>query len=290
VSNPNVCSKLPALHVSLPRAEPLTDLILSPACGEPGENELTRAKERVVSELERISFGLKRGMSLRINQFRLEKVLESPSRVRGDEPFSPSPAACRRAIGTAAIARCLNEPGGTPSRAVSDVLDMASRRVEPYDFCWWGDWFSRLPFGARGVVQAEAVTWATQLHGALDWTRFESVPETGIDYRFESPTRRPILIHSKIDIRVQVDQKPVFFLLPTGVAGKHWNDGFLLAVLAAALCGGITAVPTRVVGLWPSSGQVRVLEVESGTIERAADVVCEAAVALAHAEAQARPM
>lgn len=288
MSKSNVCSKSPTLHVSLPRAEALTDLLTSRATDVPNERELIEAKERVMSVLQQISLGLKPKTALRINQFRLERILESPYRVQGDEPFSPSPAACRRAIGTAAIRRCLKEPGLSPSRAVSEVLDMASRRCEPYESCWWADWFNRLPFGAKGVVQAEAVTWSTQLFEALDWSRFETNPEPGIDYRWDSPTKPPILIHSKVDVRIHLGARPVLFLLPTGVAGKHWNDGFLLAVLAASLCGGITAVPARVVGLWPSSGQVRVLEVESGTLGRAADVVCEAAFALARSEAQAR--
>ena len=91
-----------------------------------------------------------------------------------DEPFSPSPASCRRAIGIAAVALCLRDRTLAPAQAVAQLLERtADPREGDRRSAWWAEWFRRIPPGARAVVQSEAVAWATQLYGALEWGRIE---------------------------------------------------------------------------------------------------------------------
>jgi hypothetical protein len=60
-----------------------------------------------------------------------------------------------------------------------------------------------------------------------------------------------------------------------------------LTALATGLSLGAESVPARVVGIWPSSGQIRILPVERGTLETASKHVVEAADALTGTQRQA---
>ncbi|MFZ0664539.1 MAG: hypothetical protein WAM97_02205, partial [Acidimicrobiales bacterium] len=279
----------PLLHISLPRAGALTDLLLAPVQAAPDEKALNRARNHVVYQLQRASIAMSPGSQIRIDPFRIEKVLATPYRPDPDDgAFSPSPAACRRAIGTEAVALCQREIGVSPAQAVSRILDSAqSPGTRPAGSTWWHQWFRRLAFGAKVTVQAESTTWATQMRGALDWERFETEPVIGRDYRWECPGSKRITIHAKVDVCSQVEGRPVFFLVSTGVANEHWTASLALPALCAGLVGGAAAVPARVVGLWPASGQVRAISLDDTTIEMAAKAVATAGLSLARFGRQA---
>jgi hypothetical protein len=145
---------------------------------------------------------------------------------------------------------------------------------------WWEEWFRSLGAGARSVVQAEATTWATQLHTALEWSRFEPQAVLGRDYRWECSRSPRVSLHAKVDVQATVEGRPVLLLVPTGVPGPYWSAALGLSALVAGLVRGRDSVPTRVVGMWPASGQVRILPVEPGTLDRASRLVVEAGWAI----------
>jgi hypothetical protein len=272
----------PVLHVTLPRAATLTDVLLSPPGPPVDADELTRAREQLIAELRSATSGMQRGQVLRIDAYRIHLALTARRRVGQADPFSPSPASCRRAIGVAAIAHCLRDRALAPAQAVAKVLD---RTVDPHEHergsAWWEEWFRRIPPGARAVVQSEAVTWATQLYGALEWSRLGRHVRVGCDYRWECQDSTPVTLHAKADVQAWVQDRSVLLVVPTGVAGPRWSSMLALAALAAGLVSGADSVPARVVGMWPASGQVRILPVERGTLEDASKSVIQTAWALA---------
>jgi hypothetical protein len=272
----------PVLHVTLPRAATLTDVLLSPPGPPVDPGEMRRAREHLVAELRGATSGLRRGQVLRIDAYRIHLALTSPGQgVSPDGPFSPSPASCRRAIGSAAVSHCLRDRALAPAQAVERVLE---RTVDPRGSergsVWWEEWFRSIPPGARAVVQSEAVIWATQLYGALEWSRIERQIQVGSDYRWECPGSTRVTLHAKADVRAWTHDRPVLLVMHTGIAGPRWSSMLALAALAAGLVSGADSVPARVVGMWPASGQVRILPVESGTLDDASKSVIQAARAL----------
>lgn len=272
----------PVLHVTLPRSATLTDVLVSPPGARVDADVLGQAREHLVKELRRATGGVQRGQVLRIDAYRIHLALTSQRQeVSPDGAFSPSPASCRRAIGSEAVAHCLRDRALAPAQAVARVLE---RTTDPRGggrgSAWWEEWFRSIPPGARAVVQSEAVTWATQLYGALEWSRIERQVRIGCDYRWECPGAKRVTLHAKADVQAWAHDRPVLLMMPTGVAGPRWSSTLALAALAAGLVSGADSVPARVVGMWPASGQVRILPVENGTLEEASKSVIQAAWAL----------
>jgi hypothetical protein len=274
-----------SMHVSLPRSAALTDLMLTPPGPELDATELASANERVVRGLTEAFRSARTSPGLRIDAYQLQLALSAPDRLA--EParsFNPSPASSRRAIGMEAISRCVRNPALAPATAVDEVLTSGSACAAGTSHgAWWEEWFHRLSDGAKAVVKAEATTWATQLYTALEWSRFETPAQLGRDYRWDCTKSPRITLHAKVDVRVAVEGRPVLLLVPTGVAGPYWSAALGLSALLAGLVRGSAAVPARVVGMWPASGQVRILPVEPGTLDRASRLVVEAAWALSRA-------
>jgi len=257
------------LRVALPRAGALTDVVLS----EPGvivtEDEIIGVRRRLASDLAVEVFG-NRTRPIRVDAYRLQLALSSPERLTDlQNRFEPTPASARRSVGISAVASCLREASLAPAAAVERMLAAATREVSAGGRAWWEDWYTRLPRAAQYVVQAEATTWATQLFESLEWWRFEPPARIGADLRWVSG-RSEIDLRAKVDVRVSTGERPVFFVVQTGIAPREWTAALALPALVAALAQGHQAVPARVVGYWPASGQVRILPIEPGTLERAA--------------------
>jgi hypothetical protein len=279
----------PVLHVTLPRASTLTDVLLSPPGAKVEAEELAKTRERLVTELRRASSGVPRGTTLRIDAYRLQMALTGrPGALGGVGSFSPSPASCRRAIGVAAVAQCARNPALAPSQAVARVLERATApHTSIRESSWWAEWFRRQPIGAKAVVQSEAVVWATQLYGSLEWDRIGPRARIGCDLRWVCPGSPQVTLHAKVDVQGWAEGRPVLLVASTGVAGPHWSPALALTALATGLSLGAESVPARVVGIWPSSGQIRILPVERGTLETASKHVVEAADALTGTQRQA---
>jgi hypothetical protein len=278
------------LHVSLPRAAALTDVLLAPP-GPPVDGpELAQARERVLAGLAEAFRSARIQPGLRIDGYQLQMALGTPERLSVTErSFNPSPASSRRSIGISALSMCVGDSSLAPAQAVQDVLCSADISAgDSRGGAWWEEWYRRLPAGARAVVQAEATTWATQLYSALDWSRFEPPALLGRDYRWDCTRSPRVTLHGKVDVRVSSEDRPVLLVAPTGIPGSYWWAALALSALLAGLVRGAAAVPTRVVGIWPASGQVRILPVEPGTLDRASRLVVEAAWAISRSKTSAR--
>jgi hypothetical protein len=277
------------MHVTLPRASTLTDVLISLPGSQVDPAELARARERLVTGLTTASFRSQSSSALRIDAYRLQQALSGRTKPPGsDGPFSPSPASCRRAIGIAAVAICRRDRTLAPAQAVADVLAGAlTPQAHQGGSGWWEEWFRGLAPGARAVVRSEAVVWATQLHGALEWDRIAACARLGCDLRWVCPGSPRVTLHAKVDVQTEVQGRPVLLVMSTGAAGPCWEPSLALTALAAGLVRGTDSVPARVVGIWPASGQTRILPIEHGTLEAASTNVSEAALALAGASRRA---
>jgi len=129
------------------------------------------------------------------------------------------------------------------------------------------------------MVEAEAVTWATQVWTALEWDRLAPAPLVGGgDDWWDCPGTRAMTLRGQADVRVRTGGRPALLVVGGGVPAADWRGALGFPALVCALARGERSVPARVVGLWPSSGQVRILAVDTGAlVDTATAVVCAVA-------------
>jgi hypothetical protein len=277
-----------SFHLVLPRAGALTDVITASPGEPPSDDELSAARETVSRGTRKALAGAPPGSTLRVDSYRIQLAFTQDRGLSfADDTFAPSPATCRRAIGSLAVARSVRERSIAPGKAVAEILDRAAgASVEAC--AWWEEWYRRIPSGARAVVRSEAVTWATQLYEAIEWDRLERPPVIGGDFRWRTSDAARASLHGKVDVHASVDGRPVLFVMPTGVPGPNWSAALGLSALVSGLARGPRGIPARVVGLWPASGQVRILSVGPGEIHKASGLAVEAAFRLARMIHQGR--
>jgi len=268
--------------LSVPRAVLLADVLLAPADGVISPEDLTRLRDALGRDLQAVAADLPPGERLRLDAFAMRTARRHPERcAAGNDSFTPSPRTCRRAVGVAAVARCVRGVAPGPVAAVADVLDQgvddlgapggASRAP------WWAGWYAGLPRGARAVVQAEATTWATRLLTALEWRRFPRPAVVGgRDDWWQCPGGPQLTLQGRAEVRVQADRRLALLVVGSGRCPEDWRLELGFPGLVAALVRDAAAAPCRVVGVWPDSGQVRVLRLDVAALEATATAVVSA--------------
>ncbi len=68
-----------------------------------------------------------------------------------------------------------------------------------------------------------------------------------------------------------------------GLPGDGWHDELAFLALVAGLASPSRPVPTRVVGLWPESGDLRVVEIDAVALDGAVDRVVDTVAVIADA-------
>ena len=240
------------LSTALPRSASLTDALLSP-CAHPVPADTVRAlRDDLVGTLCAVVAELPPGERLRLDAFTARIARHHPERCRADEdPFVPSPATVRRAVGVAAVARCVRGLSSGPASGVCDVLaaaveDAAAGADTGGRPPWWAAWYAQLPTGGRAVVCAEAVTWATHLWTALDWRRFERPPVVGGgDDWWECPGSRQLTLKGRADVRVLVDGRPALVVVGNASCPSDWRVELGFPALVGALARGGASAPCR---------------------------------------------
>jgi hypothetical protein len=247
----------------------LTEALLAPAPAPLSASNLVTLAERLAGDLTAVVGELPTGERLRLDAYRFAMAREHPERcTTADGPFVPSPAICRRAIGLRAVERCVRRRSPSPAVAVGEVLAAGMDDVAGIDGSgnrppWWASWFVGLSSGGRAMVEADAVTWATQLWTALEWHGFEQAPIVGGgDDWWDCPGTRALTLHGRADVRVRAEGRPALLVMGSGVPPSDWRLELGFPALVAALARRGQSVPARVVGLWPASGQVRILAVD----------------------------
>jgi hypothetical protein len=147
-------------------------------------------------------------------------------------------------------------------------------------------WLAGLPAAGLAAVEADAVTWATRLWCALDWTAFEDVPTIGRDRWWDSPHSSLLAIRSRAEVRA-VGRDPsgepfsAHLVVLTGPRRASVRAELSVVALVEALRAAPSLPPGRIVGWWPDSGHLVKVEMDQLAL---ADGVSAIARTLARAE------
>lgn len=264
----------PAL--ALPRAAALTAELVSGDAPAVPAAALAEARRRLRRDLSASVEAVAGRERLVLDGYRLRMAEAGPA-APADEPFVVSPRACRRAVGLAAVARCVRGRSPAPQWAVAEVLGGGEDEEEPGRPPWWAPWYRSLSDGGKAVVAAEATTWATQLWTALDWASFDHPAVVGgRDDWWDCPDTRRLTLRGRAEVRAWAGGRPVMVTVHGGSPGPRWLPVVGFPALVAGLARGEQALPVRVVGLWPASGQVRILPVDDAVVDVTAGAVVSA--------------
>jgi hypothetical protein len=204
--------------------------------------------------------------------------------------FQPSPVLCRRAIGLRAVRAGAAGRFDAPAPAVDAVLADAARRSatgEPVP--WWASWWVGLAPAAQAVVRAEAVTWASRLWFGVSWDR---LAHGGLQFgrfrQWRSPQRPQLVLRCRTDVEWSAGPDSVtpggqgaaasstggrrtsVLVVGSGWCPPAWAPWLAWPALVAAVTARRPPAISRVVGWWPDSGQVRVLDIDDRSLEAAA--------------------
>jgi len=223
------------------------------------------------------------GVGLLLSSWSIRRLFEDPSRALEleDEPFSWTPDRARRQVGRQAFQVAL-AGGMPPAAATAVVVDQMAREAGGERDGWSGSlpaWLAGLPPGARGVVQAEACSWATELWDLVDWPHLQSglasrgwrvAAQHGKDrWRFRGSPR--VTMESQTDIRVvaapgsagagsaAARQLGAIVLVERSYREATAADDLAFAALVSALSRG--KVPRKVLGYWPQAGVTLMVDV-----------------------------
>ncbi len=227
----------------------------------------------------------------------------------GPEPFVWKPVFARRSLGLAVIRACVSGRFRSPAEAVAEVADEAVvewTRTGQRTF-HWEPWLAGLAPGARAVVLAEAVTWATSLWSSLDWSLLPVATQVGgPDDAWVCPLHRTIRLKGRCELRLPLrtgpgasgparlsDSPSALVSVSGGHPRMAWQEELGFAALVASLRSPSRPAPARVAGLWPDAGIFRVVDIDepllTATARRVAATVAAVISALGAREAAGRP-
>lgn len=274
-------------------ADTRTRALTAPAVTCVTDDDRARIREELVSALAPIVERLPRGEQMVVTLPLLRRAQSDPgSLVVPEEPFAWKPAFVRRSLGLAVVDACATGRFRAPSEAIGPVVAAAVAEWERSGWrtFHWEPWFAGLPGGARAVVEANAVTWATALWSSFDWQSFDRVPRIGgADDQWACPAGRTLRLKGRTELRVPVaaEGEPpdspasapeAIVSVSGGGPGAGWADELAYLALVSALRSPSRPVPARVMGLWPDAGTHRTVEIDRQTLGDAAKRV-EASVA-----------
>jgi len=132
-------------------------------------------------------------------------------------------------------------------------------------------WLAGLSPAALGVVEADAVTWATRLWCGLEWDAFAQPPTVGRDRWWDSPHSSLLAIRSRAEVRTAVRDATgtpfsVHLVVLGGSRRPTIKSELSVVAMVEALQAPGTLPPGRVVGWWPDSGHHVTVEVDEPTL------------------------
>ena len=226
------------------------------------------------------------GASFHLTDHHVREALGPPDGVTPRTPFAWSALTARRALGLAGLRALLTGAVRSPVDGVISAVDDAIRAAHrgentasPMD-----RWLAGLSPAGRAAVQAGAVTWATRLWCALDWSAFEEPPTIGRDHWWDSPHSSLLALRSRAEVR-SVARDPagsplsVHLVVVGGPRRTTIRSELSVAAMVEVLCSPRSLPPGRMVGWWPDSGHLVTLEIDRRALD---DGVAAVARTLAH--------
>ena len=222
------------------------------------------------------------------------------ARQQGSSPFRWQPSFVRRSLGLAALAACAESSYRSPGQAVPAVADQAVtawNRTGELRF-HWEPWLAGLGPGGRAAVLAEAISWASALWSMVDWPRLAGrATFGGPDDRWTASPRQAVCLRGRVEVRLRSSQSTprasragrdrddqALISVAGGLPTRYWKAELGYLALVGSLRSPGAPAPSRVVGLWPASGQCRIVEVDDGLLHTACRLTVEVVEAWTRAE------
>jgi hypothetical protein len=172
---------------------------------------------------------------------------------RGGDEFRWSPATARRAIGNAALRRTASQPLSIRDAVRDELGDQMLRAASGYSRSGsLAHWLASAPHPVIGLVTAEAVNWATQLHEIATWLDAPwTIPAS--DAYYDVAAARTTL-RARRDLVVRRHDARVVLRVRSGSPGKSAGPGLRADLTVEALADHDGVAPVRFIGLWPEAG------------------------------------
>jgi len=262
------------------RSQVATAGLLAPPLHDLVDGTVTRVRARLESGIAD-AMGPATGAPIDIGLPYLRRARYRPETLGlVDEAFAWKPAFVRRSLGLEVVRACAEGRFRAPAAAVGPVADHAldAWRRTGWRTFHWEPWLAGLGAGARSVVLAEAVTWATPLWATFDWPSLvASTVFGGPDDRWSSAAAGPVHLRGRVEARVHPsDVRPSLVSVVSGRPGDGWREELAYLALVAALAAPDVSVAARVVGLWPEAAIRLAVEVDEEALIGAADRVVDA--------------
>jgi hypothetical protein len=257
-------------------SSPLTDQLLGPMVPLAAEHltSFLRAADRIPQTLADLAVPRPGGGPLRLTDHDVRTALAPVDRAPVPSPFAWSARTTCRALGLAAVRALVSDEARTPvdgvrlalARSLGSVRD-GDRPASPMD-----RWLAGLSAAGRAAVQADAVTSATRLWGALDWAAFGEPPVIGRDHWWDSPHSALLAIRSRAEVRsIATDPagspSSVHLVVLSGPRRPTIRSELSVVALVETLRAPQSLPPGRVVGWWPDSGHVVRVDVDRAALE-----------------------
>jgi hypothetical protein len=239
-----------------------------------GRSTVFDAARRIPRTLADLAVPRPGATSLRLTDHHVRAALAAADGVTSDTPFAWSARTARRALGLAGLRAVVAGTVRSPVDGVTMAIDEAVRAARlgeaaasPMD-----RWLAGLPGAGRSAVQAGAVTWATRLWCALDWSVFEEPPTIGRDHWWDSPHSSLLALRSRAEVRsVARDQAgnpfSVHLVVLGGARRSTIRSELSVAAMVEVLCAPHSLPPGRMVGWWPDSGHLVTLNIDQLVLE-----------------------
>lgn len=255
--------------------------LVAPPAHDVDEVALARVRAGLMTGVTDAITGLTADRPLDIGLPQLRRTRYRPDLLAlPDEPFSWKPAFARRSLGLELVRACMAGRFRGPADAVGAVADgaVAEWRRTGWRTFHWEPWLAGLGPGARSVVLAEAVAWATPLWAAFDWSSLSGVVELPVpDDTWTCPTGGQLRLKGRAEVRVQSSVgRPTLVSVASGCPGDGWRDELAFLALVANLADPDRPAVSRVIGQWPDSGHRLAVDIDEAALTGAVDRVVDA--------------
>jgi hypothetical protein len=262
---------------ALPRAACLTDAVLAAPDVGPSARDLHALRQRLQEQL--VDAGPAASPVVRVDAYLLRTLARDNRPPDRSEPFAWSPGNARRAIGLAAVRRCLEGGARSPAEAVTATVTslVGEARAGVVGRGSPARWLSGIADGARAAVEAEATSWATRLFLAVEWDRLHPPALVGAPDRWwDCPVAR-VALRGRADVRIETTGgRQTLLTVMAGHPGQSSRTELGLGALVDVVGRPSAPPPARVVGWWPESGRALVLAVDLAVLEETARTILTA--------------
>jgi hypothetical protein len=264
----------------------VTGLLREPATGAIDKRLRDRLRDRLVSGIAPVVEDLPVGEPVVVSLPLLRRARTRPDApLLPEQPFVWKPAFARRSLGLAVVDACVDGRFPTPMEAIGPVSDAAVAEWERTGWrtFHWEPWFAPLTPGARAVVLAEALGWATAVWSAIEWNRLpRGLRVGGPADQWMCPAGRVVILKARSELRVPLRGDPsasqvgaagppmALVSVSGGCPGDTWSEELAYLALVAGLRSPTGPVPARVVGLWPDAGIHAAVDMDDAVLTAAA--------------------